>query len=637
MLDPQIQLERRLLLTPCASKEGLRNWLITYLDIDLPDQIVDPDSNSTPLGALWQMYSAMLRRDTGFYRRVLMYAARTAWKTVLLSLLELLGLLHLDRSSCHLAAQEDQAQKAQRYLRAYLSRPGLDELNAGNNKRTLAVAFAEHKETGDILTQQEYKDLERAERKKYWHYARYVKVLVATMSGTNSEHQSLLLIDEAELIANPHAYDEAKMIPEDQRSVKGELQPPLTVITSSRKFSQGIVQREIDESEKTGTAIWHWGILDVTQRCPDRMCRPDLDTAKIWVNDEELVAVTAEGYEKLTEMDPKKAGEYAQVEVSGGCVGCFIAPACKGRLVRVTDRARLLKRIDDTIGKFRDTSVELAQCQLLSRKPGNFGGIYRFFSRSKHMLSVSEMWETITGDVMPSSLPRTKESIIQLLISRGCRWVAGMDFGFSHLFAVCLFAVDGRRAFLIDAFEVGGLELLQKIALCDRRIKRYNPICWPDVAYPSDIASFRRCGYRMMPTKKDVLPGIDAVRAKLSPAGGADPEMFMLRGDVAGDLLARRIEGYKWKLNGAGDATDIPDETDDDLDDAVRYAIYNTFRPAGKVVVSRDAPEIAVPRPGAVPRTWMTEEIQARIGGGSTVDEGVPAKIRKGGFFFDAT
>ena len=634
MLD-EVQQGRRLLMTPCGSKDGFKLWLKTYLKLDFPDTIVDEDSTGSPLDHIWEVYHAGVTLDRSFPRRLLWYASRDSYKTLGVAVLELLAMMHMRRSVVHMGAIEQQAAKCQEYLRRFLGEDELDEFNVGNNKRTVAVVWAVHKETGDILLHEEYKLLDRIRRHEYNHFAFYDKVIVNTMASANSDHVSFFVIDEVDLIRFPKSYDEAKLIPGTQKTRWGEEQPPITILTSSRKFSGGLVQKEIDESEKTGTAIRHWNILDVTRRCPDDRHRPDLPHILVYTSDEDLAHITPEAYAEMAQTEPKRAETYHPLDSYGGCtVNCAIFAACKGRLARVTSQAEMLKDPDDTISKFRQVSVEMAKSQLMCWQPGNESSIYSRFRRKTHMLDLATMWREVTGDEPPAHL--TKAILIDMLIRRNVTWHAGLDWGFTHCFAVVLLAVDGRRRFIVDAFEVPGLELNQKVELCDRRIKKFKPTCWPDPAYPADIKTFRKSGYEMHIHTKDILGGIAAVRAKLNPAGNRPPELFLLKGDPGCELLAKRIEAYKWKMDSAGRPTDVPDDNEDDLDDALRYGVQNVFKDAGKILAPKDPVEVHTQTPSPTLENWMQKEIAARSGqdAGALIG-GANKKIKRGSFFCD--
>jgi hypothetical protein len=454
----------------------------------------------------------------------------------------------------------------------------------------------------------------------------------------NSDHTSFLCVDEVDLIRFPKAYEEAKFIPSAQKDPYGRIQPPITILTSTRKSSGGLVQKEIDEGQKTKTLVRHWNILDVTQACPPERHRPDLPRETRWYSDATLMKYTDVEFQDLLTRDPKAAAKCASIEVSAGCSNCSILAACKGRLASQKSKAGLLKDINDTIAKFSENSVEMCLAQLLCLKPGNEGAIYPHFSRETHMLSVEDMWKEITGEEAPQGV--NKQSLVDLLQSRGADCHSGMDFGCTHCFAVVTGWKDGRRIFILDSFEIPGLELNGCIDLCDQRIKSWGPTVWPDVAYPAYIKTFTRNGYRMRNHTKDVIGGIAAVRSKIMPVGIGRPEIWLLRDDPGCEELAKRIVGYKWKLDQAGQPTEIPDKDQDDSLDALRYLIQNTFKGAGKIIIghTEEKKPIVLMGHGDAPRmtekSWMTDTLKELTGVNYAPASVQQDKKKKKGFFY---
>jgi hypothetical protein len=592
-LAPEIQLERKLLLTPCSSKRGLKRWLKHYLNLDFPDLIVDERSNSTPLDVLWEIYDAavnnktLITGDNDEARRILMYASRGGYKTLAATVLELFAILHFKRSVVHLAAILGQSEKAQQYLRDFLSLDGLRDFNIGNNKRTVVVMWFEHKETGDILKKQEWEELPTPQQSFYRRNVYYVKIIVSTASSANSEHVSFMCIDELDVIENIRAYNEARMIPATQTDNEGRKQPPITVLLSTRKTSGGLVQHEIDESKKTGTVVRHWNALDVSEACPPSRYLPDQPKENAYIHEDTLRAWDKEGFDKLQISEPKIAEKTLVKEVHAGCIKCKILAACQGRLVNQKSKAKLLKDVSETIASFRENSPDSCIAQLLCLRPGNEGAIFARLSRENHLLSADQIWKEIAGDVR-APIGCDKNLIISFLQANGATPVCGMDWGSTHCFAVAMGWIYGRKIFILDALEIPELELSQCVEICDKKIKRYDPIIFPDTAMPAYIKTFRREGYRMKDgIKKDVLASIEAVRMKLSPIGvSAQPEMFILNGDDGCELLFKRLSEYKWMLDSAGNPTDVPKKVDDDLVDAVRYMIVGSFGRNGQIIVS---------------------------------------------------
>jgi len=53
-------LYENLLFTPCQTRDELKQWIITFLGIDLPDQTLSEDSNSNPIDFIWAVYQCAL-------------------------------------------------------------------------------------------------------------------------------------------------------------------------------------------------------------------------------------------------------------------------------------------------------------------------------------------------------------------------------------------------------------------------------------------------------------------------------------------------------------------------------------------------------------------------------------------------
>lgn len=507
--------------------------------------------------------------------------------TLSAAIIEVLMLCHLDRSMVHLAAIEQQAAKCSSYVKKFLMRPFLRDYIVGDNKRETFVVRYENKNTGENITQREWQQLSPVEQISYNEHETYIKIIVATLQSTNSDHVNYCTIDEVDVITNKKAYEEAKLIP---ASLNGKL--PITLLTSTRK-SYGLVQKEIDEANVTGLQIRHWNIMDVTESCPASRHRPDLPKVPIWSSDKTLKAISQEEYENL----PLEQQEtYVKNEGYSGCLtNCKLFAMCKGRLAtEQKSRSPLLKPIADTINKFKSVNLETARAQLLCYKPSTEGLVYPNLDKDIHLLSPDEIAFKITGEEYPESF--TKAQLLQLFQSRDISYYAGLDFGYSHCFAGVLFAVDGNRAFVIDAFEIPQLEQAQQIEVCEKRWKDFGPVIYPDTAYPGVIKAFSKAGFKMRNWNKgkgSVMEGIDIVRTKIMPTLG-EPTLFFLKGDEGVEQGFKRLSEYHWKLDGAGKATNIPDDEADDLADASRYGIMNVFKKAGKVTV---APEVDQPKP----------------------------------------
>jgi hypothetical protein len=221
----------------------------------------------------------------------------------------------------------------------------------------------------------------------------------------------------------------------------------------------------------------------------------------------------------------------------------------------------------------------MAKAQLLCLKPSTEGLIYPNFSREVHMLTAAQMAEKITGEKFDPFL--NKEGLLQVMKQWGLKEYAGTDFGYSHNFANVAAMVDGMRAFVIDVIAEPGLEPNQMIDVLHKHYDALgiSPAMYPDRENPMLINILKKAGFKMRDWNKgpgSVGGGIDTVRLKLRPTMG-EAQVFLLKDDPGCELLAKRLSQYHWKINAAGDISDVPDDEDDDECDAFRYVIMNVF------------------------------------------------------------
>lgn len=610
------ELLKKALFVPCETQEDLHRWIKIYLGLDLPNCTVDPESNSNPMAALWEVYHKALQNNDPDFSRFLAYSSRDSFKTLSQSIFEVLAMVHLKRDCVHLAAIEAQSLKSQSYCKGFFNRPYLREYVIGDNKRRIEIVRYYHPVTGDSITLDQWKELSESSKLDYKEIKNYNVIIVCTMQSTNGQHSNILSIDELDIVTNPRAYEEAKMVP---APINGLL--PITFLTSTRKFSFGLVQKEIDEAKRTGLHIRHWNIIDVTEACPAERHRPEHGNIMIYHNSSTLRSVSEKEY---GELPADKQDGFTPGEGYAGCLSnCSLFAMCKGRLAtKQSSKSPILKPIYHTINQFKVVPVETAKAQLLCWKPSSEGLIYSRFDRDVHLLSASSIAEKITGEEYPSSL--TKQQLVSLMLARGMSFYSGIDWGFEHPFAVVTAAVDGNRAFVFDVVAASGLELSQMVDLCETRIKHLDPVIFPDTAYPGSIKTFKRHGFKMRDwpkAKGSVVAGIEIVRAKLWPTIG-EPQMFFLRDDEGCELLAKFMSTYHWKIDTAGRPTDVPEDTDDDLLDAHRYLIMNVFAPKGKLVTAQADP---IPSSVSINRTQdpeMARKMQEILGPSDPFSDG---------------
>ncbi len=613
------ELKRKILFVPCKTKKALHKWIRLFLELDLPDCIVDSESNSSPMDMVWETYSNALNNKGEEFARVMYYASRDSFKTLGAAILEVLAVVHLGRDVAHMAAIEAQSRKSQQYVKKFFSKPILRDFVSGDNLEIMWVARYQNKFTGDNIPENLYKGLPQEERDGYHEIKHYIHIVICTMAGANSEHVPFFVVDEVDVVRDPRAYEEAKMIPAPRDGID-----PITVLTSTRKSGTGLVQKEIEKEfdPETGARnlhIRHWNLIDVTRRCLPERHLPMLPKIPIYVNDNELRAISQERFDG---MSPNEQTKYRKEEGYAGCLkNCRIFAACHGNLAtKQLSESKLLKSIEHTTKQLSIVSAPTAIAQLLCKKPSTEGRVYPNFEREQHMITAAQMAEKILGFPVPPTL--TKRELIEIMKARDMMCYAGMDFGYEHNFAVVTMFVDGYRAYVVDVISEPHLLVDAQINTCKARIKAWEPVIFADPENPQAVATFRKNGFRMRQWQKgpgSVVGGINIVHMKLRPPMTTEPLLFFLAGDPGVELLARRMSKYAWKEDAAGRQTDKPSDVEDDECDALRYAIMNVFSPEkGHVMAVEDGkPDASADStpPGVyTAQNWMSKVIEERGG-----------------------
>jgi hypothetical protein len=624
------------LFVTCRTKEALHKWILLFLDIDIPDCIVDPESNSSPMDMIYECYSKAIANDDPLFSRVLYYASRDSFKTLGAAILEVLAVVHLQRDVAHMAAIEAQSRKSQQYVKKFFSKPILRDYVQGDNLEIMWVVRYVHEDTGESIAEDRYKLLPREMKDSYQEIKNFIHIVICTMAGANSEHVPFFVVDEVDVVRDPRAYEEAKMIP---APINGLM--PITLLTSTRKISTGLVQREMDEQLDSDTGrrkLWvrHWNIIDVTEACPPTRHLPMLPKIPIYVNESQLRAI---GQEKFDELSPAEQVKFKKEEGYAGCLqNCRLFAACHGYLAtRQKSKSKLLKPIEHTTNVIVNVSANTALAQLLCKKPSSEGLVYPNFEKEAHMLTPAEMAAKILGTPCPANM--TKSELITIMRQRDMLCYAGMDFGFVHPFAVVTIFVDGYRAFVVDVISEVNLLPDQQINTCDSRIKKWNPTIFADPENAQMVAMFRKAGYRMRDWNKgpgSLVGGINVVHMRLRPPLAADPLLYFLAGDTNVEILIKMLGKYHWKTDAAGRPTDKPTDEEDDEMDALRYVIMNVFSPEmGRVQVAGDVEEEKPEAPQGVytVENWMSRVIDEAGARGNT-DEGV--SVKRGRFIYVA-
>lgn len=644
-----LQDSRKVLFTPCASREHFKAWLKNYLGLDLPDCTVSDESTTNPLDAAWQYYDRIIRNDLEEQARVMTYAGRGGFKTLSAAALETMVLLHTKRNVGHMAAVDAQSQKSAAYVKDFFEKPLLRDFKVGDNARGVKIVRYTHKRTGEILTDAEFRVVPAAEKIEFERRENYLKIIICTLAGSQSEHVEFFVVDEIDVVPpqNVRAYHLAQNIPDPRDGML-----PLTLLTSTRKSQIGLVQQEIETADDTGLVVHHWNLIDVTQKCEPERHKPFEPKQTYYVNDDLVKHITVSEFETIP--DVKKSKWYA-IEGYAGCRKCRLFPGCKGRLAtEQKSTSPMLKPISFGIGKFTQfgKTPDFITTEYLCRKPDTSGLMYPRLDKDRQMVSARVMADLINGEENSTRKIKVfgKTELIKLLQSKAARFYTGIDWGFTHNFVIVTIAVFGPWCFVLDCFSQAGLELEDKLAAADFLKTIYlGPAIYADPEDPSSIKTFRRKGFKMKEWQKtpgSVKAGIEVVRSVILNSKG-ESRLLFLADDDGVDFLFTRLAKYKRKFDAAGNPTEDPDETDDDECDATRYVIMNVFSNKGALKgdtsthVTTSPSNTIMKRADMVPKNttgqqqWMKDLVAEKLGTGGSAAPTVPAKtVRKGRFFF---
>jgi hypothetical protein len=556
----------------CQSAEEIHKWILVTFGLDMPNCTVDPQSNSNPIEMIWEVYQTAMDGLEEDRPQFMAYASRDSFKTLSCAMLEVLMMIHAERSIAHMAAIKPQSKKSQQYVKKFLNRPLLREFVTSKNDTTVEITrFRNKQNEQEVIAEKKWQEFPLEVADDYEELRQSDDIIICTLAGANSAHVPFMVVDEVDTVEDFTAFEEAKMIP----APLGD-KLPITLYTSTRKFAFGLVQQELDKAEETKLQIRHWNIIDVTRRCEPERHKPELPRVNLYTNDDTLKHLTEAEWKALPPEDQTK---YTLMpNAFAGCATCKLFPACKGNLVNQKSNSPLLKPISHTINQLKKVSVATAKAQYLCWKPSTEGLIYPALDPEVHKKTAAELAQMMTGEEYPETF--TKNDLINLTKTLGYEFRGGMDFGSSHCFATGVGIKYGSNLYMIHCHEVADLDVVQQSQLIEWERDNLNPHWWPDMAALGNIKTLKRWGHRLGTWKKtagSVLAGIEDVRANLRPAAGT-PNIYFLKDDPGVELLFKRLKEYHWKKGSDNKSTDIPDDADDDHCDMFRYLVMNELK-----------------------------------------------------------
>lgn len=536
------------------SASQIKDWAWLFLGLELPLEITDPDSTSTPLDAIWQIYNAFKNNSGDVNPGYILLSCREGMKTVSVAILETLLMLHFQLEIAHAAAIEAQSAVGLGYISEFITKlkplmefAGWKDVTA--NKRTIKFSTPQGKQPS-------------------------IKVLICTVKGMNSLHVNALFLDELDL-ADPKALKQARNIVGYSKGING-----ITVYLSTRKYAFGNMNSAIETAAEKNYKIIKWNILDVTQACPPSRHKPEGPKEDRYVaNSLPLRQMSKEEFDTIP--DPEKNKWGIVKDAHEGCKTCHLLPVCRKRLSEKTQKATggFYKPITSVIQKFLDNDPDTAEAELMCWRPGSEGLIYpRFISQvgKGNVVNYKEAYETLMG---PTDKIVTELTLIQAMHDAGIQFFAGVDWGYTHDFTIIIMAmIPNGEVWVMDSFAAPGFEMADMVRVAVPYRDKYKVQAWfCDPAYPANCKTFTRNQMRSPKFTKDVMAGIESVRSKITD--GIGKRLFKVINRHENKKLITAMGKHRFVLDGQGNITTEPDNDRGvaDLCDALRYIGQNKF------------------------------------------------------------
>lgn len=547
-----------LFFTPCSSPKHMQDWVYEFFDVWLPLGYVDPESNSSPIEAMYEAYSAY-RDDTCLLTSGYIWlSSRDSGKTLCGSILNVMLIIHFKSQVAHLAAVKKQAEKCIEYCNNFM-RKAKPFLEAKGRK-----VISDSKSKIQILNEDES--------------VSFIDVVVANLAGGNSQHVPVVSFDELDCLSAQGVvgYKEAQLIATRYKN-KG----PITIKYSTRKFAFGVFEQEIQNIKKTGEKLLRWNLLDITEYCKPERHLPNEPRVERYVSkDFPLSQITNEEYDGLPDKEREK---YDKIECWSGCTKCLLLPVCRTRLADRSPQhyGGLFKDVDFTIRQFKITSDDMAAAQLLCWRPSQAGLVYPRFSDEENTISLEDASKFL--DIDPRS---SFEDIVAKIHALGIRMYASIDWGYRHCTAITISAImPNGDWWFIDTYAQPGLEFDDVLAMAKRARDKYKVKLWfPDTSQPMFIKTFKK---NKMPCKdftKDVMGGVEAVRTQIMDASGRR-RLKVLRHE-RNEQLIKGLKVHHFILDILGNPTqEVDDEEYSDICDTVRYTGQNLFKPKSNITI----------------------------------------------------
>lgn len=384
-----------------------------------------------------------------------------------------------------------------------------------------------------------------------------VELLAQSQTSVRGTRVQKLRCDEVDLF-DPEVWDAAQLTTRSKRCGEHEVQGSVECL-STMHIPHGVMHRLIKECHEGKRSLYRWGVVDVLARCgEEHVCRP--------------LAARPSG--------PGCAGTHHESHLlvedarpgGAGHPDCPLLPECGGR-AKDTLRTPGHITIADAITQKRRVPLPVWESEMLCLRPRRTDAVLPEFDPRIHVF-----------DHAPPVPHLIRE------------WGVGMDFGYTAPTAIvyCAIAHDGT-IWVMDERVQAKVVLGDHIAAINEGLAREGVPPWPPAAFIApDPAGFQqngetgnapilllqRHGYPIRISRAMVIEGLNLVRARLAPATGDRPRLFVHKRCTT---LIECLEKYHFDPKRPEDPNPVKDGHDHAVD-ALRYLVQALDKP-GKTEV----------------------------------------------------
>lgn len=298
-----------------------------------------------------------------------------------------------------------------------------------------------------------------------------VELLAQSQTSVRGTRVQKLRCDEVDLF-DPLVWEAAQLTTRSRRCGDTEVAGSVECLSTMHE-AHGVMYDLVTQARRGSRAIFRWGVADVLETCP----------------------------------------------ATRACDGCALWNECRGRAkARSGDRAGHV-RIDDAIAAKRRVAMNVWEAEMLCRRPRRTGAVVPEFDGAEHIFQDD------------STLRAT-----------GGTWLAGMDPGLRV--SVILWALLDEQGTLRIVDERVGEDVIagENIAAMKAGLAREGVPAWPapkwvavDPAAKQHSDQTGTCvhqlltgaGFKVKAPRFTVRHGLEQLRARLRPASGETPRLFI--------------------------------------------------------------------------------------------------------------